>query len=75
MVTAGAANVVYNLLSVIAFEHTGRRIIIEGSERYYEHKLIGVRTKIYRVKGEYVFEYDVIPHANTQGNEGGHAMR
>ena len=80
VVRAGATNVVNNLLSVIALEDTGHRIVFGGNERYYEHKASGVRTMIARVKGEYVVEYDVIPYAQVkgkveQGNGSGHARR
>ena len=64
-----------NLLSVVALEDTGHRLVIDSSERYYEHKVTGVRTQIHRVKNEYFVDYDVIPYNKTgkTGNGSGHA--
>ena len=56
-----------------------RRIVFDGDERYYEHKVSKVRTKINRIRNEYIVEYDVIPYAHIKdrmpGNGVGHARR
>lgn len=66
VVRAGATDVVNNLLAVVALEDTGHRIVIGSGERYYGHKVSGVRTKIHRVKNEYFVEYNVIPYSQTR---------
>ena len=53
VVRAGATKVANNLMSVDALEDTGHRLVIDSTERYYEHKVTGVRTQIHRVKNEY----------------------
>ena len=75
IVRAGATKVVNNLMSVVALEDTGHRLVIDSSERYYENKTNGVRTKIHRVKNEYFVDYNVIPYNQTgkPGNGSGHA--
>jgi len=77
VVRAGATDVVNNLLSVIALEDTGHRLVIDKDERYYEHKVSGERTIIHRVKNEYFVDYNVIPYAQTRktGNGQGHASQ
>jgi hypothetical protein len=65
IVRAGATKVVNNLMSVVALEDTGHRLVIDANERYYENKASGVRTKIHRVKNEYFVDYNVIPYAQT----------
>ena len=74
---AGATDVIYNLLSVVALEDTGHRLVIDSGERYYEHKVSGVRTKIHRIRNEYFVEYNVIPYSQTKkmGNGAGHARQ
>ena len=76
IVRAGATKVVNNLMSVVALEDTGHRLVIDSSERYYENKATGIRTKIQRVKNEYFVDYNVIPYNKSMkipGNGSGHA--
>ena len=75
IVRAGATKVVNNLMSVVALEDTGHRLVIDSNERYYENEASGVRTKIHRVKNEYFVDYNVIPYNQTgkTGNGSGHA--
>ena len=78
VVRAGVTDVVNNLLSVVALEDTGHRLVIDAHERYYENKASGVRTKIHRVKNEYFVDYNVIPYAQTgraSGNGTGRASQ
>ena len=78
IVRAGAMKVVNNLMSVVVLEDTGRRLVIDSSERYYEHKVTGVRTKIHRLKNEYFVDYNLIPYAQTgtaSGNSAGRARQ
>ena len=78
IVRAGATKVINNLMSVVALEDTGHRLVIDSSERYYEHKVTGVRTMIHRVKNEYLVDYNVIPYAKTgtaSGNSAGRAKK
>ena len=60
IVRVGATDVVNNLLSVSALEHTRHRLVINGNERYYKHKVSKVRTQIHRMKNEYFVDYNVI---------------
>ena len=77
VVRAGATDVITYLLSVVALEDTGHRLVIDSGERYYEHKVSGVRTKIHRIRNEYFVEYDVIPYSQIRktGNGAGHARK
>ena len=77
VVRAGATNVINNLLSVVAPEDTGHRLVIYRGERYYEHNVSGVRTKIHRVRNEHFVEYNVNPYSQTKkvGHGAGHARQ
>ena len=77
VVRAGATDVINNLLSVVALEDTWHRLVIDSGERYYEHNVSGVRTKINRVRNEYFVKYNVIPYSSTRkmGNGSGHAKQ
>lgn len=63
------SGVINNLLFVYSLENTGHRFVIDSGERYYGHKVSGVRNKIHRIRNVYFVEYDILPYNQNKAQE------